>query len=111
MPRNKIDIKKIHPSLNKICTLCGFAISPADVQRTDFEHIRCSNCGKEFVPALLNKNKSAVGGQFRYIFKYQAEAGTQVCEGVQVYRDEHEHQQLSQSAEEPCKADTLTSGN
>jgi len=64
MPRNKIDIKKIHPSLNKICTLCGFAISPADVQRTDFEHIRCSNCRKEFVPALLNKNKSAVGGHF-----------------------------------------------
>src|SRR6184192_3522840 len=31
-PRNKIDLQKIHASVNTICTLCGFTISPADVQ-------------------------------------------------------------------------------
>jgi len=29
----------------RICDL------PADVQRTDFEHIHCPNCGKDFVSA------------------------------------------------------------
>jgi predicted RNA-binding Zn-ribbon protein involved in translation (DUF1610 family) len=55
MPRNKIDLEKIHASLNTICTFCGFAISPADVERTDFEHIRCPNCGQEFIPAQTNR--------------------------------------------------------
>jgi len=49
-PRNKIDQQKIRASLNTTSTLCGFAISPADVERTDFEHIRSPNCGKDFVP-------------------------------------------------------------
>jgi hypothetical protein len=50
MPRNRINFEKIRASLDTTCTACGFAISPADVQRVDFEHIRCSNCGKDFVP-------------------------------------------------------------
>src|SRR6266536_6030701 len=28
MHRNKLDLEKIHASLDTICTLCGFAISP-----------------------------------------------------------------------------------
>jgi len=51
MTRKKIDLQKIHASLNTTCPLCGFDFSPADVQRIDFEHIRCPNCGKDFVPA------------------------------------------------------------
>jgi predicted RNA-binding Zn-ribbon protein involved in translation (DUF1610 family) len=48
--RKKIDLQKIRASLDTTCTLCGFAISPADVQRIDFDHILCPKCGKDFVP-------------------------------------------------------------
>jgi hypothetical protein len=30
--------------------LCGYSIPPNELQRTDFTHVRCPKCLKEFVP-------------------------------------------------------------
>jgi predicted RNA-binding Zn-ribbon protein involved in translation (DUF1610 family) len=51
MPRrSRTDVNKIRESLVTICTECGHAITPMELVRVDFEHVRCPMCGKEFVP-------------------------------------------------------------
>ena len=37
-------------SIDAVCPKCGKAISPAEVQRIDFERIECSACGERFAP-------------------------------------------------------------
>jgi len=49
--RRKLDLEKIHASLNAICSHCGASIPPEDQNRVDFEHMKCPQCGETFIPA------------------------------------------------------------
>jgi predicted RNA-binding Zn-ribbon protein involved in translation (DUF1610 family) len=46
--RNKLDLTKIHASLDAICTGCGYSIPPNEQVRIDSERMRCPKCGNEF---------------------------------------------------------------
>jgi rubredoxin len=50
MPRKKIDLKKVLACLDAVCPKCQRTITPADVQRIDFERMKCGACGEVFVP-------------------------------------------------------------
>jgi ribosomal protein S27AE len=50
MPRNKIDRKKVLTCLEAVCPKCQHVITPAQVQRVDFERMKCPACGEVFVP-------------------------------------------------------------
>ena len=44
MPRSrKIDLAKVHASLNTTCPKCGVTITSDQVKRVDFERIECPN--------------------------------------------------------------------
>jgi uncharacterized protein (UPF0212 family) len=49
--RRKLDLEKIHASLNTICPHCGARIEPKDYKRVDWDHLECPKCGKKFVPS------------------------------------------------------------
>lgn len=49
-PRGKIDLEKVRACLNKICSLCGYTITPPEIMRLDFERMRCPKCGGVFAP-------------------------------------------------------------
>ena len=52
MPRRtKLDLKKLHDSLDTVCTECGHSIAPMDLVRRDNSRVVCPACKKEFVPA------------------------------------------------------------
>jgi predicted RNA-binding Zn-ribbon protein involved in translation (DUF1610 family) len=48
--RRKPDIAKLRESLNVACTECRAIIPPAQQLRVDGDHLRCPECGAEFVP-------------------------------------------------------------
>jgi predicted RNA-binding Zn-ribbon protein involved in translation (DUF1610 family) len=51
MPRSKkIDLAKVLAALDTVCPKCGKTIPPAEVQRIDFEGMKCPACGEAFVP-------------------------------------------------------------
>ncbi len=51
MPRSrKIDMAKVLACMDTVCPKCGKEIMPADVQRTEFERMKCPACGEVFVP-------------------------------------------------------------
>ena len=52
MPRRtKLDLKKLHDSLDTVCTECGHSIAPMDLVRLDNSRVVCPACKKEFMPA------------------------------------------------------------
>jgi len=51
MPRrSKFDLEKLRAASNVICPHCHMRISPERQQRVDWDHLKCPNCGKQFVP-------------------------------------------------------------
>jgi ribosomal protein S27AE len=51
MPRSrKINLEKVLASLNTTCPKCGFAITPDQIKRVDFERMECPKCGERFRP-------------------------------------------------------------
>src|SRR5262249_55054642 len=51
MPRRgKLDLAKIHASLNATCSHSGASITPEEQKRVDWEHLQCPKCGELFVP-------------------------------------------------------------
>jgi len=48
--RRKLNLAKIHESLNTACPKCGKTITPAEIQRVDFDHVKCPGCGEQFEP-------------------------------------------------------------
>jgi ribosomal protein S27AE len=49
MPRRgKIDLEKIRRSLNTVCPLCGYSITPAEVVLPGFDEVKCPKCGGVF---------------------------------------------------------------
>jgi hypothetical protein len=49
MPRSrKVNIEKVLASLDTIWPECGKAISPVEMQRIDFERMKCPACGERF---------------------------------------------------------------
>jgi ribosomal protein S27AE len=50
MPRSrKINLEKVLASLHTT-PKCGFAITPDQVKRVDFERMECPKCGERFQP-------------------------------------------------------------
>ena len=51
MPRGKkIDLNAVLACLDTVCRKCGKTITPPQVQRIDFERMKCPACGDMFVP-------------------------------------------------------------
>jgi ribosomal protein S27AE len=51
VPRSrKINLEKVLALLNTTCPKCGFAITPDQVKRVDFERMECPKCGEKFRP-------------------------------------------------------------
>jgi predicted RNA-binding Zn-ribbon protein involved in translation (DUF1610 family) len=48
--RKRVDIKKVRASLDTTCPKCGKIITPAEMQRIDFERMKCPACGERFAP-------------------------------------------------------------
>jgi predicted RNA-binding Zn-ribbon protein involved in translation (DUF1610 family) len=46
--RKKINLAKVMASLDTICPKCGKVITPAEMQRGDFERMKCPACGELF---------------------------------------------------------------
>jgi len=46
--RKKIDLKEILAAMNTTCPGCGHEITPAEIQRVDFERMICPKCGQIF---------------------------------------------------------------
>jgi len=46
--RKKINLEKVLASLDTMCPKCGKVITPAEVQRVDFERMKCPACGVLF---------------------------------------------------------------
>jgi predicted RNA-binding Zn-ribbon protein involved in translation (DUF1610 family) len=42
----KINLEKVLASLDTICPKCGKVITPAEMQRIDFERMKCPACGE-----------------------------------------------------------------
>jgi predicted RNA-binding Zn-ribbon protein involved in translation (DUF1610 family) len=56
MPRHsKLDLHKVRASLTTTCAECGHEIAADELRRVDFDHVRCPQCGKDFVPAQKNR--------------------------------------------------------
>ncbi len=56
MPRrSKMDLAKLHASMDTTCPHCGFTISPAELVRIDSERVRCPSCRKDLVRKKKNK--------------------------------------------------------
>jgi ribosomal protein S27AE len=55
MPRNKIDLQKVLAAMDTTCPECGCSITPAEIQRVDFERMRCPKCGQVFDAAKVRK--------------------------------------------------------
>jgi predicted RNA-binding Zn-ribbon protein involved in translation (DUF1610 family) len=51
----KINLEKVQASLDTICPKCGKSISPAEVQRVDFERMKCPACGERFAPGVKDQ--------------------------------------------------------
>jgi len=45
-----LNLEKVQASLDAVCPKCGKVITPAEVQRIDFERIECPACGEWFAP-------------------------------------------------------------
>jgi predicted RNA-binding Zn-ribbon protein involved in translation (DUF1610 family) len=46
--RKKINLEKVLASLDAVCPKCGKLITPAEMQRIDFERMKCPACGELF---------------------------------------------------------------
>ena len=46
--RKRINLEKVQASLDVICPKCGKVITPAEMQRIDFERMKCPACGERF---------------------------------------------------------------
>jgi predicted RNA-binding Zn-ribbon protein involved in translation (DUF1610 family) len=46
--RKKVNLAKVMASLDTICPKCGKVIKPAEMQRVDFEKMKCPACGELF---------------------------------------------------------------
>jgi predicted RNA-binding Zn-ribbon protein involved in translation (DUF1610 family) len=46
--RKKINLEKVLASLDTLCPKCGKVITPAEMQRIDFERMKCPACGELF---------------------------------------------------------------
>jgi predicted RNA-binding Zn-ribbon protein involved in translation (DUF1610 family) len=46
--RKRINLEKVQASLDVICPKCGKVITPAEMQRIDFERMKCPACGELF---------------------------------------------------------------
>jgi ribosomal protein S27AE len=53
--RKKINLEKVLASLDTICPKCGKVITPAEVQRVDFERMKCPACGELFTHGAPKK--------------------------------------------------------
>jgi predicted RNA-binding Zn-ribbon protein involved in translation (DUF1610 family) len=47
----KVNLEKVQASLDVVCPKCGRTISPAEVQRVDFQNIACPERGEHFTPS------------------------------------------------------------
>jgi ribosomal protein S27AE len=55
MPKSrKVDLEKVLASLNTICPKCEKVITPAEMQRVDFERMKCPACGELFGSATAH---------------------------------------------------------
>ncbi len=55
MQRRRIDPRSF--DLSYLCPHCGYKIPPAELVRTDGEHIKCPRCGQEHVPVPKGKHE------------------------------------------------------
>jgi len=55
MHRKKIDLNKVLQAMNTTCPSCGYLITPAEIQRIDFERMICPKCGQIFDAAKVRK--------------------------------------------------------
>jgi len=62
MQRKKIDLKKVFAAMNTACPGCGHEITPAEIQRIDFERMRCPKCGLVFDASKVRKAGSSRAG-------------------------------------------------
>jgi predicted RNA-binding Zn-ribbon protein involved in translation (DUF1610 family) len=46
--RKKINLEKVLASLDTTCPKCKKVITPAEMQRIDFEKMKCPGCGELF---------------------------------------------------------------
>jgi predicted RNA-binding Zn-ribbon protein involved in translation (DUF1610 family) len=49
--RKRFNLEKVQSSLDTICPKCGKIITPAEMQRVDFERMKCPACGERFASA------------------------------------------------------------
>jgi predicted RNA-binding Zn-ribbon protein involved in translation (DUF1610 family) len=52
--RKKINLEKVQASLDTICPKCEKVITPAEMQRVDFERMKCPACGELFGSATAH---------------------------------------------------------
>jgi predicted RNA-binding Zn-ribbon protein involved in translation (DUF1610 family) len=55
--KNKINLEKVMAALNTVCPNCGHVITPAEIQRIDFELMQCPKCAHVFDAAKVRKAK------------------------------------------------------
>src|SRR5215471_15874660 len=55
MQRKKIDLKKVLAAMNTTCPGCRYEITPAEIQRIDFERMRCPKCRLVFDARKVRK--------------------------------------------------------
>jgi hypothetical protein len=48
--KQKINVEKVRACLDTICPKCGYRITPVEIQRVDFERMKCPQCAEIFVP-------------------------------------------------------------
>jgi hypothetical protein len=52
--RKKINLDNVRASLATPCPYCGHEITPAELRRIDFNHVRCPKCEATFTPGKPN---------------------------------------------------------
>jgi ribosomal protein S27AE len=50
--KQKINLQKVQAVLNTLCPKCGYSITPAEIQRVDFDAMLCPKCGERFTGAV-----------------------------------------------------------
>jgi hypothetical protein len=56
--RRKLDWEKINAALNILFPHCSASIPPDQQTRVDFDHMKCPQCGKTFIPNPSSKQRN-----------------------------------------------------
>ncbi len=55
--KENIDLAAVRACLDTVCAKCGHHIPPAEVQRIDFDKMKCPACGKTFKPRKIEREQ------------------------------------------------------